>query len=53
MESQHKESCEDEDMRKHILDDTSAEEHKKGPGLGKRQTERHEEKIDITVPGII
>ena len=40
-------------MRKHILDDTSAEEHKKGPGLGKRQTERHEEKIDITVPGII
>ena len=42
MESQHKESCEDEDIRK---DDTSAQEHKKGPGLGKRQKERDEEKM--------
>ena len=44
MESQHKESCEDEDIRK---DDTSAQEHKKGPGLGKRQKERHEENITL------
>ena len=32
MESQHKESCQDEDIRK---DDTSAQEHKKVPGFGK------------------
>ena len=39
MESQHKESCEDEDIRK---DDTFAHEYKKGR---KRQKERHEEKM--------
>ena len=42
MVSQHKEPCEDEDIRK---DDTYDREHKKRPGLGSRQKERHEEKM--------
>ena len=42
VESQHKEPCEDEDIRK---DGTYVQEHKKGPGLGGRQKKRHEEKM--------
>ena len=44
MESQHKESCEDEYIRK---DDTTVQEHKKGPKLGKRKQERHVEKMTL------